>query len=274
MPWYLSTARGPAFVGGEGKGELVVIAGEQPIEIGRASAGRSASGLKLSSTPSAAAVPGINCIRPRAPVRLTARALPPLSALTRLASRFHVEVVFAAGFHQHLVQIGGVEAGVGASGGAGGCGGGQVCFCRWVLRARVRGLRLRVGNLLDCGDFCRRELDVVVLACGQIEADAAFKPPRGGGTASRSRLRRVMLSAARAGGASLPKPPEPLPCQMSTAHSGVPLSNPKLSVSSCLGNFGNCPFKNDGDALPIVRRGLLPAAPFWAMVRSFWPHCS
>ena len=77
---------GTGVVGGQSQREVVVIAGEQRVEVGGAPA-HILVGLEAVLDAKVAAVPGISCIRPRAPARLTARALPPLSAFTTLASR-------------------------------------------------------------------------------------------------------------------------------------------------------------------------------------------
>jgi hypothetical protein len=76
---------GAGVVGGEGEGDVVAIAGEELVEIGRAAADV-LLGREGVAHAEREAVEGMSCIRPRAPARETASALPLLSAWTTEAS--------------------------------------------------------------------------------------------------------------------------------------------------------------------------------------------
>ena len=78
---------GAGVVGGEREGDVVVVAGEELVEIGGAAGDVLVGREGVRARRGCAAVAGISCIRPRAPAWETARGLPSLSAWTTEASR-------------------------------------------------------------------------------------------------------------------------------------------------------------------------------------------
>ena len=79
--------RWPGVVCRQRQRNIIVIARQQLVQICRPAGNILIRPKRILQRPSSLAVPGISCIRPRAPVRETARTCPPLSARTTLASR-------------------------------------------------------------------------------------------------------------------------------------------------------------------------------------------
>lgn len=151
---------GAGVICGEGEREIVVIAGEQPIEIGGAAAdilvrlktifdaeARRGTGHELHEALRACTADGMN----------VAAAL----CFDDASKQIDIYIVHGACLSEHLVEIAGREMRKG--------------ICRKCYGRRSGGFgRGRIGNDFESDNLRRRELDVAVFTLAEIEADSAL----------------------------------------------------------------------------------------------------
>ena len=152
---------GAGVVGGQSEGQLVVVAGEEGIEVGGAAADVLV-GLEAVGDTKLGGGGGHELHEAAGSGGADGAGVAVALGLDQAGEQIHVEVVLAAGAGEHLAEVFGGELGVG-----GGLG-------RRRDGGEVYGRGRRIGDGLEGGDLAGGEFDVVVLAGAEVEADVAF----------------------------------------------------------------------------------------------------